>query len=106
MRSEMKRLYKATTLAVVVALLFGLAPLMHPVYADPNLPLPRIPICGDQDGSEVPFSFHCPDFAPSTNVKTYQVPGTGEQDFAFDFIFREATLNNELGFFKVDSASG
>jgi hypothetical protein len=76
------------------------------VYADPPLPLLRMPICGDQDGSESPVVYNCPNLVPSPNVQTYQVPGSGIIDVRLDFILREATLNNELGFFKVDSASG
>lgn len=75
-------------------------------HADPPLPLPRMPICGDQDGSEAPLVFRCPDFVPATDVQTYQVPGTTPIDLHFDFVFREATYNSELGYYLVDSASG
>lgn len=74
------------------------------VQADPELPLPRIPICGDQDEGNVVFQ--CNDFVPTIDVQTFQVPGTGTNDYVFDFVFREATYNNELGFFIVDDPSG
>jgi murein DD-endopeptidase MepM/ murein hydrolase activator NlpD len=76
------------------------------VSADPGLPLPRMPICGDQDGSELPFSLHCPDFVQSADIQYYQIPATGSINVHIDFVFREATFNNELGFFIVDDESG
>lgn len=76
------------------------------VYADPGMPLRRMPICGDQDGSEVPLTFNCADFVHVPNVQTYQVPGTGSFAFQADFIYREATYNNELGFYIVDNNAG
>lgn len=76
------------------------------VYADPGMPLRRMPICGDQDGSENPLTFNCADFGHVPNVQTYQVPGTGSFDFQADFIYREATYNNELGFYIVDNNAG
>ena len=74
--------------------------------ADPSLPLPRMPICGDQDGSETPLTFQCQGFTPSTDVQTFQVPGSGPVSLRFDFVYRQANYDNELGYFVVDSASG
>lgn len=91
-------------LLLVLLLLVG--SVVSVAHADPALPLPRMPICGDQDGSEAPFSFRCPNFIPATDVQTYQVPGTSPIDLRFDFVFREATYNSELGYYLVDSASG
>ncbi|HEX5836420.1 MAG TPA: peptidoglycan DD-metalloendopeptidase family protein, partial [Anaerolineales bacterium] len=76
------------------------------VLADPELPLPRMPICGDQDRSETPLVLNCPDFNPSFEIKYYQVPATGSVNVHIDFVFREATYNNELGYFTVDDESG
>jgi len=76
------------------------------VAADPGLPLPRMPICGDQDGSELPFVLNCTSFVPSFDVQTYQFPWVGSSFVLFDFVFREASYNNELGYFKVDNATG
>lgn len=76
------------------------------VYADPPLPLPRMPICGDQDDPTNPPVFHCSDLIPLTDIQAFQVPGTSSANLTFDFVFREAVFNNELGFFKVDDASG
>jgi len=69
-------------------------------------PLPRVPVCGDQDGSELPFVLGCADYVRSVDVQTFQVPGTGPVDVRFDFIFREAAFNNELVVFRVDDPSG
>ena len=74
--------------------------------ADPALPLPRLPVCGDQDGSEAPLVFNCPDLAHTPNVQSYQVPDTGPVELTFDFVFREAAFNNEFGFFTVDGPTG
>ena len=76
------------------------------VLADPTLPLPRGPFCGDEDGSETPFSYHCSDFLPSPDIKYYQIPASGFINVHFDFVFREASYNNELGFFIVDDQFG
>jgi len=93
-------------LLLVVAVLLATWTAGNTVYADPPLPLRSMPICGDQDGSESPFVLNCSDLIPSPNVQTYQVPGGGTIDVQFDFPFRGALFNNELGFFKVDSPSG
>jgi len=74
--------------------------------ADPTSPLPRLPICGDQDGSEAPFVQQCPGFTRAADVQTYRVPGSGPVDVRFDFVFREAAYNNELLRFAVDDSSG
>lgn len=71
------------------------------VFADPKLPLSRLPICGDQDGSE-PLTFQCQGFTQLNDVQTFMVPGSGGVEVNFDFIFREAIYNNELGYFLVD----
>lgn len=90
-------------LALAFSLLITLST-AQPSLADPSLPLPRMPICGDQ--SEPPVTLHCPDFAPLTDVQLYTVPGTDETELVFDFVYREASYNNELGFFLVDDQSG
>lgn len=78
--------------------------------ADPSLPLPRLPICGDEDDPDnvdFPLTLNCTGvFDPSIDVQTYLVPGSGSINVQFDFVFREASYNNELGYFKVDSNSG
>jgi hypothetical protein len=70
--------------------------------ADPILPLPRLPICGDQDGTELPFILQCSDFVNNPDVQAYQVNSDTSQEIKFDFVFREALYNNELGYFLVD----
>jgi hypothetical protein len=89
-----------------VGVLFMLGIVVNGVFADPTLPLPRMPICGDQDGSESPLILNCPDFVPSTDVQAYQVPGNGPVELRFDFVFREAVFNNELFLFRVDNTAG
>ncbi|MDO8613596.1 MAG: C39 family peptidase [Dehalococcoidia bacterium] len=91
-------------LAVAVVVLRDTAP--GDVSADPALPLLRMPICGDQDGSESPLILNCAEFSVLTDVQTFRVPGTGAADLTFDFVFREASYNNEFGFFRVDNAAG
>ncbi|GEM_PF-5735629 len=76
------------------------------VYADPVLPLPRMPIAGDQDGSETPLILRAPGFDLVTDVQNFRVPGEGALEISFDFVFREASYNNEFGFFQVDNPSG
>ncbi len=68
--------------------------------------LPRMPICGDQDGSETPLVFNCAEFISAGNVQTFQVPGAGPADLRFDFVFREAGYNNEFGLIIVDDPAG
>ncbi len=69
-------------------------------------PLPRMPICGDQDGSESPLVFNCTEFIPAGNVQTFQVPNAGPVELRLDFVFREAGFNNEFGLIVVDDPSG
>jgi hypothetical protein len=77
------------------------------VYADPILPLPKVPITGDQDGSETPLVLNAPGFDLLKNVQTFQVPrGAGTVNFTFDFVFFESAYHNELGFFPVDNIAG
>lgn len=76
------------------------------VSADPALPLPRMPICGDQDDPADPIVLHCSDLIPYTDVQIYKVPDEEDTTLVFDFVYREATYNNELGLFKVDNADG
>jgi hypothetical protein len=89
---------------MIVALIMGLT--ASSVRADPALPLPRVPICGDQDGSEIPLVFQCQALSHSADVLMYQVPGNEPVNLRFDFVFREAGYNNELGFFIVDDSLG
>jgi hypothetical protein len=71
--------------------------------ADPIFPLTRLPFCGDQDGSENPQIFNCDSFSVNPNVQAYRVNFTDQSaEIKFDFVFREAGYNNELGLFKVD----
>jgi Domain of unknown function (DUF4114) len=92
------------TLIAAVTMVF--APTSGNLLADPTLPLPDVPICGDQDGSESPLILNCVDFVPLTDIQAFQVPGTGLVNLKFDFVFREAAFGNELGVFKVDDAAG
>jgi hypothetical protein len=48
----------------------------------------------------------CGDLAATSDVQTYQVRGSGEIELHLDFVFREASYNNELAFFRVDEPSG
>jgi len=72
------------------------------VSADPYPPPGRLPVCGDQDGSETPFVLNCLDLAQLPEVQTFTVSGSGGVQITFDFVYRQASLNNELGFFLVD----
>ena len=94
---------------LAIAIFIGLTCILmlsSSVYADPTLPLPRMPIGGDQDGSEQPFVLHSPDYELIADVQNFRVPGSGEFDISFDFVFREASYNSEFGFFPVDNPSG
>ncbi len=104
MKTLMVRNIWLILILIVLLIVTGTQPQI--VFADPPFPLPRMPICGDQDGSETPFTLNCGDFIPSINVQTYQVPGSDPVDLSFDFVFREAIYNNELGFFLVDDTAG
>ena len=80
------------------------------VFADPVFPLPRLPFCGDQDGSESPQLQNCDRFSVNPEAQGYIVyinPNNPAQtvEIRFDFVFREAGYNNELGYFKVDDLS-
>jgi hypothetical protein len=91
----------------IVFLVLAIVLMTHGVVlADPPLPLPRIPICGDQDGSELPYIVQCAQFAHFPDAQTYQVPGSGVTTFRADFVYRLASYNNELAFFAVDTQSG
>ncbi|MEZ4735646.1 MAG: DUF4114 domain-containing protein [Caldilineaceae bacterium] len=76
------------------------------VLADPTPPFARLPILGDQDGSETPLVLRAPGFYLDTNVQTFRVKGEGIQDVTFDFVYRQATYNNEFGFIVVDNLEG
>jgi uncharacterized protein DUF4114 len=91
---------------IAAAVITMLAVTASSASADPTLPLPDVPICGDQDGSESPLVLNCADFVPLTDVQAFQVPGTGLVNLKFDFVFREASFDNELGVFRVDDAAG
>jgi Domain of unknown function (DUF4114) len=70
--------------------------------ADPVPPPGRLPVCGDEDGSETPFIISCPDLTQLPDVQTFTVSGSGDVQITFDFVFRQASLNNELGFILID----
>jgi hypothetical protein len=91
---------------LVLLLSLGCLGFSSVALADPPQPLLRLPICGDQDGSELPFTLRCPHYAPAADVQMYQVPGAGPVTLRFDFVFREAVFNNELAVFRVDRADG
>jgi len=101
----MKRFLNVTILIILIVALFGVDPMFNHALADPALPLPRLPICGDQDGSESPLILNCSSFSPTSNVQAYQIGETGTVLLKFDFVFREASYNNELGFFRVDDTN-
>jgi Domain of unknown function (DUF4114) len=96
----MYTMHKVVPCIMILALMLGLQ--YSVALADPVLPLRRMPICGDQDGSESPLRFLCPDFVPSAEVQMFRVPGTDPIEVHLDFVFREGSYNNELGFFRVD----
>lgn len=102
----MKTIRRSCLILALVLAAGATAMVSQTASADPPLPLPRLPVCGDQDGSETPLRFRCPDFIPTTDVQTYRVPGEGDVELLFDFVFREAAYNNELGVFVADDASG
>ncbi|MDJ0755773.1 MAG: DUF4114 domain-containing protein [Ardenticatenaceae bacterium] len=85
--------------SIYLILLFG-----RSTSADPALPLPTLPICGDE--SDSPLTLNCPDLSPLVDVQLYKVPGNDMIDVNFDFVYREAGFNNELGLFYVDDQAG
>ncbi|MEZ4683460.1 MAG: PKD domain-containing protein [Caldilineaceae bacterium] len=76
------------------------------VSADPTPPFARLPILGDQDGSETPLVLRAPGFEMLPEVQTFRVAGEGIQEVTFDFVYRQATYNNEFGFIVVDNLEG
>lgn len=97
-RADMRSHPAQVLLLVAGVLLFAI----FRAQADPPLPLPRVPVCGDDDGSEPQVSFNCPELISVPDVQMFRVRGTGPVQLRFDFVFRHATLNNEFGFFLVD----
>ncbi len=91
------------TVTVAIALL---AVTSSAVLADPTPPFARLPILGDQDGSETPLVLRAPGFEMLPDVQTFRVAGEGIQDVTFDFVYRQATYNNEFGFIVVDNLEG
>lgn len=65
-----------------------------------------VPICGDQDGSELPLVGGCPDYLPFASTGIVQIPGSGVKNVVFDFVYRDAAYNNELGVITVDDING
>lgn len=60
---------------LAIAIFIGLTCILmlsSSVYADPTLPLPRMPIGGDQDGSEQPFVLHSPDYELIADVQNFE----------------------------------
>ncbi len=70
------------------------------------MPLPQMPVCGDQDGSEAPLVTSCPDLEQLSDVQSFTVSGSGQVDITFDFVFRHSGYRDELGFFTVDGSGG
>ena len=93
-------------IVVFLAVLLLCVAVVGATLADPQLPLPRVPISGDQDGSETPLILNSDLFDHLPDVRLFQVPGTGPVDVVFDFVFREATYNNEFGYFILDDLAG
>ena len=93
---------------IIVILMMGmiLAFSAATVGADPPFPLPRAPICGDEDDPNDPPVLHCTDLVPIADIQVFQVAGTGQVNQVFDFVFREASYNNELVVYMVDDAIG
>ena len=89
-------------LYLVVACLFD----TRVAWTDPVPPPARLPVCGDQDESETPFVLSCADLSRLPDVQTFTVSGSGGVRITFDFVYRQASLNNELGFFLVDEPDG
>jgi len=89
---------------LAVAGMMSLA-MVRPGLADPVVPsATRLPICGDQgDGTA---RLQCPDLVLVPDIQTFQLPGHGPVDVAFDFVFAEVSAPNELGFFRVDDVNG
>jgi Domain of unknown function (DUF4114) len=91
---------QALTHAIRLGCIFLITAAMFPsvVSADPEPPPERLPVCGDEDMSETPFTMRCPDLKRIPDVQTFTVSGSGDVEVTFDFVFRQASLNNELGF--------
>jgi len=64
-----------------------------------------MPICGDQDGS-VTLVLNCTRLSITPDVQLYRVPGSGPVAVLFNFVFRQATYNNELALYPVDNSAG
>jgi len=96
---------RITALALVLSVMHA-GPAIAQRLPDPPLPLPRLPISGDQDGSESPLTMRSPDFEAIPQVQLFRAPGTGPVTLRFDFVFREASFGNELCVFRVDDPSG
>lgn len=87
-------------LALTVVLVFS-----RPLFADPPLDPPLIlPICGDED--EYNVIERCTELTLLRDVQLYRVPGTNTEVTTYDFVYRDAYLFNELGFFYVDDQAG
>ena len=95
---------RARLMLLAVAGMMSLA-MVRPGLADPVVPsATRLPICGDQgDGTA---RLQCPDLVLVPDIQTFQLPGHGPVDVAFDFVFAEVSAPNELGFFRVDDVNG
>lgn len=96
---------RSTSLTIVILFLLLSIP-SSDVSADPPLPLPTMPICGDVDDPADPPVFNCPGMVPLVDIQAFQVPGDGPVELTFDFVYEEAEFKNELGFYKADDPSG
>lgn len=89
--------------ALILAFVLSIS--VNSVSADPALPLPRMPICGDQDGS-VPLVLNCSRLSLTPDVQLYRVPGSGPTAIRFNFVYRDALFKDELVVFRVDDSAG
>ena len=95
-----------TTLAPAESAVFGIIP---PPGDPPDSQLANagLPKCGDESDDN---SAQCTagEYTRTPDAQLYVVPGSPSNDVTleFDFIYREATFQNELAAFKVDDAIG
>jgi hypothetical protein len=86
-----------------------LGSILSPVIsaADPMLPLPRVPLCGDEDGSPATRD-HCDEFVqvPDLQIAAVGLPLEIASDMLFDFAAHDSVARDEFGFFPVDEPTG
>src|SRR5437879_899558 len=89
---------------LLVALLGGVS-FCASALADPTLPLPRVPVCGDEDGAP-PLLERCGDFNPEADLQILPILPGLLLGWLFDFVLRDPLAHGDFGFFPVDDLDG